>query len=225
MDIMNDGDDDRKAGSLILRDLKLFNEATIFMKEKIHKDLFFKVKGEFQRVAESAEWYWDCETKKNSDKTNLEELWVAPPQWHAKNKDWYAWFQLERRDNHYRDSHQIADLMGVGQTEFGFRFRVGHYWFGGESAWNESCKTIDDIAQRLSERGWFYEGKGIFFRPFVLSAALIIDAWESKNADWAAILKPLVQSLDELKDDVLIFDALIEHARSKTPKSKEAMTA
>lgn len=49
MDIMNDGDDDRKAGSLILRDLKLFNEATIFMKEKFIKTCFSKL-----RVSSSA---------------------------------------------------------------------------------------------------------------------------------------------------------------------------
>lgn len=199
----------QKAGGIILRDLELFNRAAIFMEQAIEPLIHSRIDGFFKEWAEVCGWDFD-----GAGEDDFEELWVAPPQWRVDAEDWFAWFQMGRREGHSSNSYQIADLFGVGQTEFGLRFRVGHSHFGGKMAWNAFSHTIGEFGQRLGERGWAYEGKGAFFRPLVLPAALVSQAWESD--DWAPTLEPLEKALNSLIDDVSVFDALLTKAKAST---------
>ncbi|KJS34408.1 MAG: hypothetical protein VR70_17715 [Rhodospirillaceae bacterium BRH_c57] len=108
----------------------------------------------------------------------------------------------------------------MGQTEYGLRFLVDHGRFGGKSAWNAFSKTIGDIGQLLGERGRAHEGKGIYFRPLVLPAPLMADAWA--NEDWSAALEPLTQALDKLAEDAAVFKDLVDRA---TPRERVAVGA
>ena len=201
-------DDGREAGSIILRDLELFNRAAVFMEEEIQAVVHSEVDRAFKDWAEARGW-----GSGGDGEEDFEELWTAPPQWHVEGEEWSGWFQLGRRESHDSNSYQIADLFGVGQTEFGLRFLVDHGRFGGKSAWNAFSRTLGDLGQCLGKRGWVHEGKGVFFRPLVLPAALMADAWAEE--DWTAAIEPLERALDALADDVETFEAIVARA---TPK-------
>jgi hypothetical protein len=194
-----------KAGAVILRDIELFNRAVVFMNEEILPVVHAEVEDAIKAWTEDRGWsgggYGDVD---------FESLWVAPRHWQIEGDMYSAWFELRRREGHVSDSYQIADMFGVGQTQFGFRFRVDHGRFGGKIVWNAFSRGIGDIAQHLAERGWTHEGKGVFFRPLVLPAALMLEAWESE--DWAVALGPLDSGLNALADDGPIFDDLIARA-------------
>lgn len=202
---MADDNDGRKAGSIILRDLELFNRAAVFMEFEIQPVVHSEVDAAIKEWAETRGW-----GSGGDGEESFEELWVAPPQWHVEGDEWSAWFQLGRREGHDSNSYQIADLFGVGETEYGLRFLVDHGRFGGKAAWNSFSKTIGDLGQRLGERGWAHEGKGVFFRPLVLPAAVMAEAWA--NEDWTAALEPLGRALDALANDFEVFDELVARA-------------
>lgn len=207
--------DDRKAGAIILKDIALFNKAAVFFETQIDP----LIRNEIEQVV--ADWLEAHGWSGESDVTNSEgfdDLWVAPSHWLAERDDWYAWFSFGSRADIDSSSYVIADLFGAGESEWGFRFKVGHGWFGGKTAWNAYAKGLGDLGQKLSERGWKHEGKGVFFRPVRLPAELLAPSWE--NEDWAEALAPLEKALDALVADVAIFDAIIDGAKAKT-KAKE----
>lgn len=194
--------DDKKVGGIILRDLELFNRAAVFMEKKI-APLARKEVGQAVK-----EWTQACDWEGGGyNEQDYDDLWVAPREWHMGD-DWVAWFSLQWRGEEGSDSYPLADLFGVGRTDFGIKFLVDHGRFGGRVSWNNHIKTLaSDIGFRLGEQGWVHEGKGVFFHAVKLPADLLADAWE--NEDWVAALEPLEHILDALKDDVPIFDDLI----------------
>ncbi len=144
-------------------------------------------------------------------------MWVAPLAWQAEKDDWIAWFSFAQRGE--SSSYVAADVFGLGQTNYGFFFRVAHGWFGGKLQWNTLAKTLESEAGKLAELGWLHQGKGVFFLAVSLHADLLPSAWELE--DWNNALAPLSHALDVLAASQPIFDSII--ARAKRPPTVEAV--
>lgn len=193
-----------KAGSIILKDLGLFNRAAVFLETQIDPEIRAAIKETVDSWLEAKGWTGESDVSEE-----FYDLWVAPPHWATSEDDRLAKFNFG--DSGESNSYGIADLFGVGQTNWGFRFEVNHGLHGGKAAWNTYAKGIYALSQRLSEQGWVDESKGSFFWPVVLRADLLAAAWE--NGDWAEALAPLTQGMDALETSLPIFDAILDGAK------------
>ncbi len=203
--------DEKTAGAVLLKNLDIFNKTAVYFENEISNTIFSEVSHAVKAWADGREWHFGDEGD-----GCFEELWVAPGQWKNGENNYYAWFQLQRRYGHDSASYEIADLFGVGQTEFGIVFLVDHSEFGGRKAWNGYAKTLDEIGMELGKRGWAHSGKGVFFLPLMLPADRLSDAWESE--EWSAVVEPLERALEQLVHDIPVFDRLIEGAKSVADK-------
>jgi len=200
--------DEVRAGSLILKDLRLFNSTAVFFEERVDPAIHTAISEEVATWLKShALWYGEHE--------DLEKLWVAPPDWRTPDKEdvWSAWFQFGRRNSTESSSYLTADIFGAGEIDCGFRFEVDPASFGGRRAWNNYVGTLGEVAQQLSAQGWVHEGRGVFFQALTLPADLLASAWE--NEDWADALAPLNEALDGLVKALPIFGAIVEGAKPK----------
>jgi hypothetical protein len=202
--------DDRQAGAVILKDLALFNKAAIYMETEIDPLVRQEVSAAVAEWLEAHSWKGEADASESFD-----ELWVAPPQWVGESDtSCIASFCLSRRSGSDSNSYEIADLFGVGETSYGFRFEVDYGSFGGRSGWNAYAKTLSDLAQKLGELGWSHEGKGVFFRPVGLPSDQLESAWT--NEDWSEATAPIGQALDALEAALPIFGAIIDGAKRKS---------
>ncbi len=201
-------DDIIRAGAVILKDLRLFNQSAVFLESRIDP----AIRNEVGDLATS--WLEDNGWKGEADVSeDFAELWVAPPDWRAEEDDWLAWYMFGYRAEEESASYPIADIFGVGETDWGFRFEVNHGWFGGRPKWNAFAKTLDDDAKKLADLGWQHLGKGVFFLVAPLTAGPLVAAWETE--DWTEALAPLRKTLDALKAAKPIFDDIIARAKPK----------
>jgi hypothetical protein len=198
--------DDRKAGTIILRDLALFNKSAVFFETQIDPFISNKIGQAASSWLETRDWLGETDVA-----AEPRGLWVAPRRWADGKDDCVAWFMLSRRANSAGSSYRVADLFGVGQAEFGFRFKVEQNAFGGARAWKAYAEGLSGLRERLAGRGWVPEGNDAFFRPVILPADKLAAAWEGD--DWEEALAPLVEALDGLERDASIFDAIIDGAR------------
>ncbi len=201
-------DDFIRAGSAILNDLALFNQATTFLEENIDPVIRTAVGDTVKEWMERKNWQGDWD---GSDTFTDIALW--PSAWKEGEDLPFARFRFDYHDEDATNSFEIADLFGSGQTEFGFRFLPQHSWFGGKLAWNAFAKTITKQIDPLAKAGWLHEGKGVFFRPVTLTAEHVTSAWENK--DWSEALKPLTAALDGLESDQALFDSVLYKANPK----------
>lgn len=202
-------DDFIRAGAVILNDLLLFNQAVNFLENQISPMIQTAV-GEFV-----GDWiqrnFWTGDADASD---SLTDIWLCPTAWQESGDRPFARFHFARRDDDASDSYEIADLLNLGQTDFGFRFAPEHSWFGGKNKWNAFARNISDLTERVAKAGWINEGKGVFFRPVSLAVDCRVSAWE--NEDWSATLAPLTVVLDSLAADQKLFDNIIMRAGPKT---------
>ena len=200
-------DDEIRAGAAILKDLSLFNKAAIFFEEQIDPVIRTAVTEFLTAWIEKHGWRGEPDV---SDK--IYDMWVCPTEWETEDGH-FAKFKFGYKANVETNSYVIADLFGVGQSSFGFRFEVEYTRFQGKNAWKTYAKTLSEDFQSLDEFDWVHEGNGVFFLPVILPASMLVSAWE--NEDWDKALVPLGQALDALVASKPIFDNIIAKAKPK----------
>lgn len=202
-------DDIIRAGAIILKDLALFNQTAVFFEGQVDPVIRNAV-GELVQV-----WIrvmnWKGETDVSDE---FEALWICPSNWEEDEDKPFAKFRFGYEDGVDTNSYEIADLFGVGESKFGFRFQPEYSWFGGKSAWNTAAKTMTDQIQKISNTGWIYEEKGVFFLPAVMDSTFLVTAWE--NEDWSDALSPLTEALNKIAEDMKLFETIIRKAMPKT---------
>ncbi len=199
-------DDEIRAGAVILKDLALFNKAAIFFEEQIDPAIRMAITECVTAWIEEHGWKGEPDV---SD--DFIDMWLNPASWEENEDEPLAKFKFGYRANVETTSYQIADLFGVGQSDFGFRFEAEHGKLQGKTAWNTYAKTLGDRVQQLHALGWLHEGKGVFFRPATLPASLLVTAWE--NEDWTETLVPLKQALEALVAAQSVFDTILNEAK------------
>lgn len=213
--------EDHQAGTIILNDLALFNKAYVYYVTQIDS----LIRTEVGRAVET--WLEQNEdwTGGTDASESFEYVWVAPLEWCASTEqdqedkkeepDAFAWVRFGPRSE--SDSYEVADLFGVGTTDYGFHFEVEKSSFGGIARWNAYAKTLAKLGEELRAKKWTYQGKGSFFQPVRLAADRLADAWN--NEDWSEAMVPLLDALDALKKDkgsLDTFTAIIAGAKEKT---------
>lgn len=199
----------RKAGSIILANLAMFNEAVLLFEEKIQPKIFEKLDVLFEEYLNPEKWIRECEFH------NEGETWFSPLEWQIENLDEAteakAWFSLEF--NHGEgNSFDLADLSGVGQDEMGITFKIKPSQFGGKTKWNNFTKTIpSSLGNKLQTLGFRDFGKGVFFIPIKLNPSLLASAWE--NEDYEELMQPVIVVLENIKQSVAIFNELFSLAK------------
>ena len=200
----------RKAGSIILANLAMFNESAILFENEIQPaflQAFDNITGEW-----AGEEKWIGLFLNHTD----EYTWLAPSEWltpfSEEENDVVAWFNLEYGHGE-GDAYDLADLCGVGQDDMGFTLRIKYGEFGGKSKWNKFFKTLPvSISSRLQALGFNDCGQGVFFIPIKLNPNLLANAWE--NEDYEEIMQPVIAVLENIKQSVPIFDELFSLAKA-----------
>ncbi|HKK14162.1 MAG TPA: hypothetical protein VKA14_05820 [Gammaproteobacteria bacterium] len=194
------------AGTLILKDMEMFNEAAMLM-EKIEVDIF--------RYLDETIAAWVNEHGWEGEYNSLEgSTSVAPPSWRIPDlEDCFAWFEFENANQDGTDSYDVANLCGCGDTELGFRFRVEHRIFGGKTPWNNCMKDLPESADGLARLEFRDEGKGVWFLPVHIDKDQLALAYE--NEDYAEAFTPLLNALGKLKEAVPVLDEVLNKARGR----------
>ncbi len=201
----------RKASSIILANLAMFNEAVVLFENEI-EPLFLKALDEsIQKWVEEKAQAWVGLFENNDEG----QTWIFPSQWHSADMDdetdSLAWFNLEFL-NGDGSSYDLADLCGVGQDEMGFTFRIKYGEFGGKTAWNRFTKSLPtSIVQSLQSLGFNDYGKGVFFIPIKLNPDLLASAWE--NEDYEELMQPVIVVLENIKQSITIFNEVFSLAK------------
>ena len=196
---------ERDAGSLILKDLALFNKATILFSGKIED----AIQTAFGKLVQ--EWLRECDWKTRD--FGDYSFWVYPSKWKGEREDAVARFVFANRPRAESVSYVLADMCGVGQADWGFEFVVNWSSFGGSAGRAEFTKGMAGLPDELVRNGWINLGKSVFFRSIRFNAGLLAAAWESE--DWSEFLAPLKQALSSLVADQAIFDKVITEAHAK----------
>lgn len=199
-------EDEIQAGAAILKDLCLFNKASVFLDEQIDPAIRTAVKEFVTTWIEKHDWRGEPDV---SD--DFCDMWLYPASWEETEDEPLATFTFGYSAGIDTNSYQIADLFGVGETNFGFRFEAEHGRLQGKTAWNTYAKKLGDQIQQLDALGWLHEGKGVFFRNVILPASCLVTAWE--NEDWAEALVPLEHALKALVAAQPIFDVILDGAK------------
>lgn len=199
--------DQRRAGAIILENLSLLEKATNFFGDQIQPEIDSAIKDRVSSWMEKHHWLG------NPDPSNgFVTITLYPEIWSVDGKEPLAEFKFAYQDSSNIATYEVLDLFGAGRTNFGFKFEVRYNWFGGRAGWNTFAKGLGDFTNEMYERGWQNQGKGLFFRPIVLSTELMAPAWEAK--DWSKALVPLEQALDALDADHMLFNELIMKAKA-----------
>jgi hypothetical protein len=188
----------------------LFNKAAIFFEGKIEPAISTAI-AELVRV-----WLEKCGWRGKADFGD-NSFWVCPTKWKEESLEPFAKFAFTNRPNVETLSYHLADMCGIGQSEWGFQFLISWSWPGGIAGRAAFAKGMGELADEVVKMGWTNLGKGMFFRPVKLPADLLDEAWTSE--DWTVFLTPLEQALNALAADLVVFDKIIENAK---PNTKQA---
>lgn len=208
-------DDIIRAGAIILKDLALFNQTAVFFEGQVDPVIRNAVGDLVQVWSRERNWKGEMDVSEG-----FEALWICPSNWEEGEDNPFAKFRFCYEDVVDTNSYEIADLFGVGDSRFGFRFQPEYSWFGGKSAWNTAVKTMADQIQKISNTGWIYEDKGVFFLPAVMDSTFLVTAWE--NEDWSEALSPLTEAVNKIEEDIKLFETIIRKAIPKTSTAAES---
>lgn len=197
--------EERQAGTLLLSQLKMFNEAVVVFERQIDPAIWKGI--DLCAGAFIKERGWGGET----DYAESGTFWFAPKAWmvDAEYKYFYESFSTSSDETDY----ELALLTGCGteQAQFGFRFQPSKAFFGPDKKLKAIASTIDQASRIALGRLDFQDlGKGAFFLPVKLDPGLMAECWQ-ENGEFPPdheLFTPLLSALKTLENAVPIFDAI-----------------
>lgn len=201
--------EERQAGTLLLSQFKMFNEAAVFFEQQIDPAIWKGI--DLCAAAFIKTHGWEGET----DIAESGTFWFAPKAWmaDAEYKYFYESFSTSNDDTDY----ELALLTGCGtrQAQFGFRFLPSKAIFGPDKKLKAIASTIDQASRIALSKLKFQDlGKGAFFLPVTLNLALLAECWQ-ENGEFPPdheLFAPLRNALEALEKAVPIFDAIFAAA-------------
>jgi len=192
----------RKAGALILNNISMFHEAIVLMEEQITENVFEK----FLEIIN--EWIIKNRWSGETEWLDSENTWVSPEDWFIisdKEKIKIAEFRLEYEKKE-RNSYDIADICGCGDSRIGFYFAKGEQFTN--KFFNSKLKNISDKdIEKL-----FFNNSGEkytrLFLPILLNNKDLSTDYE--NDDFEVSMKPLHNALNILLNAKNVFDPIVK---------------
>lgn len=201
-------DIERQAGTLMLSNLKMFNEAVVAYEEYIDPAFWKGFDLCVELFKKENNWAGEIEL------TQKDYLWLAPLDWaiKAEDNDYKYWFS-----KHLTTAEDVDYYLAVltqthtEQGAFGFQFRLNSSWFGGSRKMNAYLNnTNQEYRTQLVNLGFEDQGKGNFFLPIILDIRQVADCWKEYGAFPAEheVFIPLHHALEKLVKSVAIFDSV-----------------
>ncbi|RCK43237.1 hypothetical protein [Thalassospira profundimaris] len=191
----------RQAGIAILKDLALWNRSSVFLEAEMEKTAIAQCEEALIDWCVRHQWI-----KGGHASGDLEQNWFCPRAWLREKAHWYGYFYFCRKPGHSSNSYTLADLVGEGQTTFGFYFTPEYSVFGGATLWKSYIATYPEVLDQIARQGWHSLGEGEFFLGGDLTLEMLQKAWESGN--WAYLTDPIIRKMDKLYQDSALFDEL-----------------
>lgn len=203
---------DKKAGQLMLSQLRMFNEAVVLFRQSIEPAVLEGIDACVEFFAEANDW--DGEYELVSD----DNCWLAPKAWitnpEEEEPEFKARFAIDCIDDN--DDYWTAVFCDVATQggRAGFSFCIEPSAFGGKNAWNACAKKIpQELISKLVALDFQNQNKGSFFLPVILDSQLLANSCSeygefTKDDDSFA---PLRAALEKLKQAVPIFDQIMQN--------------
>lgn len=202
--------DPRAAGTLILKNLGMFNQAAILFEKTVTKDIFYAINLKIANFKKNDEWHIEGELECNSDYY----VQFALQSWKVKDEEseYYCYFDLDSdldKDDE-SSSYDIANLCGCGDTRTGFFVKTNTpNYFGGTRKWKSITKSATEN-KVLEDSGFVLSKNGYCFLPVTLDIKKLAEAYGSE--DYTEALKPINDAFEKLVKAAPILDKIIQQA-------------
>lgn len=209
---------ERKAGSLILSQIAMFNEASVLFNETVQPEVLNCIDLIVENFCKQSDrWTGKFDLQRSED------CWLSLKDWNRSqgNDDlnFIAWFGIGEYLESSDDSWiAVFCNAGVGGSECGLKFSVDHSVFGGKQAWKNFVTTLDQkITTELESAGFKNIGRqneGCYFIPFHLNAETLASAYEDTNGlDYEhEAFDPVREALKKIDASVEVFQKIISQA-------------
>ncbi|WP_312455359.1 hypothetical protein [Pseudescherichia sp.] len=202
--------EERQAGNLLLSQLKMFNEATVFFKRQVNPAIWRGIDLCANELINKEKWNGEADYARSG------VFWFAPDEWKINGTDYKYFYEsfFVRSD---KDDYELALLTGCReeQAQFGFRFHPSKTFFGSYKTLSAMASNIDQAFRiRLKNMDFRDLGKGAFFLPVTLDLALMAKCWQ-ENGEFPPeheLFTPLRSALETLEEAVPIFNAIFTAA-------------
>lgn len=202
---------DAQISALILRNLRLMDEAASYLISQISKEVFTKMDQVSDRWAKRVGW-------KGIFKFLEEDTWAAAPtKWLVDPKSpkaAYAYFTLDAAEGDWSEElgyFSLTRLCGL-RSELGLRFILDHSRLKiPRGKWKQ---FIASRKAPFQAQGFKLEEKeGSFFYPLRIDVDELIKAIANNSIEDA--LGPFEMALEKIGDAMPLFDALIRDAKKQ----------
>jgi hypothetical protein len=198
---------ERQAGTLLLTQFALFNQATVVFEQQIEPAFWKGFDLCVNRMANSLGWDEDA------DYENKEESWIAPKSWRVEEKTYKYWFECHSTAREgYDFLLALLTRCGTEAGEFGFKFILSDKYFGGVKKRNLYLTThlTAERQEKLTALKFRDITQGTFFLPIKLDPSLVAACWQENGAfpHEHEVFSPLRDVLSMLEQSVVIFDEI-----------------
>ena len=206
-----------QAGSLILNQLRTFNDSFIYFEQVLEPALWGGIDLCVEAFCnERDDWSGEFNF------TDEENCWLQPLHWIITKGDndsedkAFFYFRIINDDVNF----YVATLCGLSNTggEAGFMFKCNNKIYGGKKAWTSHIKKEDKKLEDIISLGFKNMGDGNFFLPVKLDSLLLANTWDEygKFTNEDECFQPIRDSLDTLAKSVPLFDTLMQNCQPNT---------
>ncbi|MFT8209968.1 MAG: hypothetical protein ACMZI0_03900 [Symbiopectobacterium sp.] len=130
--------EERLAGTLILSQFKMFNEAVVVFEKQIEPAFWKGFDQCIHRFIKDNGWEGEVGFVQKG------YCWLAPKAWKLEDDDWKYWFETHTAGGDGVD-YSLETIAGLGteQVEFGFCFEIRARHFGGTKKLSAYVNALD----------------------------------------------------------------------------------
>ena len=204
-----------QAGSLILNQLKTFNESVVYFEQILEPAIIDGINSCVDEFCNNDEnWVGDFKFIEDDD------CWLTPKHWvidqqNKKHIDSKALFYIGSINDNYDYWTALFCNVGSNGGEAGFIFKYDKKIFGSSKAWNNYIKKEDKIMGKIISLGFINRDDGNFFLPVKLDLQLLANTWDESGEFTAEddCFQPIRDALDILAKSVPFFDTLMQNCQ------------
>ncbi|AVT60023.1 MULTISPECIES: hypothetical protein [Pectobacterium] len=199
-------DAERQAGTLILSQLKMFNEAVVYFEQHLSPAFWKSFDQCIERFMKDNNW---------AGKANYEHqdyCWLSHPGWVIEGVNCKYWFENSSTVSDGAD-YILAVLTDTGteQGQFGFEFKLNTGYFGGVKKIASYANNIQQsYRKQLQDLGFLDQGKGNYFLPVTIEYNLLTECWKEYGEFPVEneVFSPLRAALETLLRSTKVLDAI-----------------